>query len=167
MLTQEYLKTILNYDPLTGIFTWIKSDRGGWVGKQAGFIHDPDKKTGGYVVIGIQGKSYRAHRLAWLYMMGSFPETGIDHINLIRHDNRFFNLRECTQAGNTANIMAPVTNTSGVKGVTWNKARKKWTAQITSEGIRYYLGIFSDKEDAIKAIQEARIKYHGEFANHG
>ena len=115
-LTQDYLKSILHYDPDTGIFRWAKR-RATWI--PAGTIAGSTCEKG-YAIIVINYKIYRAHRLAWLYMTGSHPPEFIDHINLDRKDNRFCNLRLSTRAQNMQNFRIRPDNKSGVKGVYWD-----------------------------------------------
>lgn len=161
MLTQLELKKLLNYDIGTGIFTWKVSRGKAKVGKIAGFID-----TSGYVIIRIFNKNYLAHRLVWLYVNGIFPEQ-IDHTNRTRNDNRLENLRICTKSQNQYNHKNHSTNTSGVKGVSWNTNAKKWKVAIRTEFGRIHLGYFKCLDEAKSIIIEARNKYHKEFANHG
>jgi len=95
-----------------------------------------------------------------------WPEFEIDHINGIRDDNKIDNLREATRAQNMKNLVTPVTNKTGFKGVSWHKAAQKWQAHIRADGINYYLGIFDNPEDAHKAYVEASQKMHGIFGKH-
>ena len=125
MLTIEQLKEVLDYNPDTGLFTWIKSTQQTKAGSVAG-----NKTNQGYIRISVKRKRYLAHRLAYLYMTGHFPENFIDHINHIRHDNRWTNLRDATSSQNQANQVNPKNNTSGYKGVSWHKSTKKWLAKI-------------------------------------
>lgn len=97
MLSQEYLKSILHYDPETGILSWKVDRRRVKIGQIAGYL------CLGYVAIGIDGKLYKGHRLAWLYMTGEWPKDEIDHINRTKHDNRWVNLREATKEQNCDN----------------------------------------------------------------
>lgn len=95
----------------------------------------------------------------------SFPEgMEIDHINLDRLDNRRENLRICTRTENSHNMPMLSTNTSGYKGVTWDKANNKWIAQIDVNKKHMNLGRFTDIIEAARAYNEAAIKHHGEFA---
>jgi len=104
-----------------------------------------------------------AHRLAFVYMTDDFPPNQIDHINGKTDDNRWSNLRICTQSQNKANSGKHKNNTSGYKGVCWRKDNKKWTAGICHEGKRFHLGFFDDKEDAAMAYNKAAVELHGEF----
>lgn len=164
-ITQEHLKYLFSYDPLTGLFTRnIDVGRPGKVkkGKVAGCLN----KAHGYVNIIIDREIYLAHRLAWLYMTGSFPESQIDHINHIRNDNRWVNLRDVTHVENQQNKNVQKNNSSGVAGVHWDKRSKKWWARIGVNGKIVSLGYYKNKTDAVKARKEAEIK-HGYHPNHG
>jgi len=161
MITQEELKELLNYNPETGIFTYKKKRAKCTPGKIAGTYH-----VNGYTHIQLNRKIYKAHRLAWLYVYGHFPQF-IDHINCDRGDNRLCNLREVNIYQNNHNSKINKNNTSGIKGITWNKKAQKWCAQICANGKSIYLGLFNDIDLAELVVQEARIKYHGKYANHG
>ena len=162
MLTQARLKKVLNYNELTGIFTWkVAKARRIKTGDIAGNLAQQ-----GYSRIVLDGKLYYSHRLAWFYVHGEWPKDQIDHINQSRTDNRIVNLREVTGAENNKNQSLSKSNKSGSIGVYWQKARNKWIAQININGKVKYLGLFSDKEDAIEARQAANIKYNY-HVNHG
>lgn len=118
----------------------------------------------GYIYIRIEGKSYRAHRLAWLYMTGDWPSDQIDHINRTRGDNRWGNLREATQAQNKINANAPANNTSGHTGVAWNAKRGRWHSYISVGGKKITLGRFKCLDEAIASRRNAAIRHYGEFA---
>ena len=100
-------------------------------------------------------------------MTGSWPEKEIDHINNNTLDNRFVNLREADHQQNGYNKKLQANNTSGVKGVYWDKSRCKWMARLNINGRMVNLGRFANIEDAVKKIMEEREKHHGEFFNHG
>lgn len=161
MIDQEYLKSILNYDPENGLFRWKKQRSGIRIGDVAGCI-----QKYGYRRIKIDGKLYLASRLAWLYYHGEFPQHEVDHINHIRDDNRILNLREVTHQENNKNKSMQCDNTSGTTGVYWNKRDKKWVAHIQIDGKSIYLGRFSSKSDAVEARKQAEIKYNFHI-NHG
>lgn len=155
MLTQETLKSIVHYNPETGIFTRRKT------GKHAGYTSND-----GYVIIHIADKQYQAHRLAWLYMYGRLPENPLDHINQIKNDNRICNLREVSLQENAKNCARNRNNTSGFNGVMWVKQSKKWAARITVKGVVISLGEYKDKEKAIRRREFADVLY-GYHPNHG
>ena len=114
MITQEYLKSILDYNLDTGIFTWkVNKSKRSNIGDVAGWSYN------GYVSIEIDNKPYKAHRLAWLYVYGEIPKNLIDHVNNNRADNRISNLRKATYQENSENYKTPKTNKSGVKNVSW------------------------------------------------
>jgi len=158
-LTQEILKSKLNYDPETGVFT--RTLKTGIV-KVAGC-----KDSRGYLAIYLNKKLHYGHRLAWLYMTGQWPDTDIDHINGIKGDNRICNLREATRSQNGRNRGANKNNTSGYKGVCWHKSIQKWMSRITISGDIKFLGYFDAPEEAYLAYCEAAKEYHGEFSNTG
>lgn len=101
-----------------------------------------------------------AHRLAWLYVNGSFPKNEIDHINRIRSDNRIANLRPASNLENAQNRSRSSNNTSGRSDVTWNKKTKKWRARLTVGYKRMHLGYFESLDDAFSARAQAKMKYH-------
>jgi len=157
-LTQERLKELLEYDPETGLFyRKTRPVNHVHIGDIAGNIN----KTKGYVVIGIDKKWYKGHRLAFLYMTGSWPEDQVDHINGIRHDNRWSNLRECNHSQNMQNQRVAHNGTkSGLLGVFWNETHKIWEASIQLDGKSKYLGRFYCKFEAHKAYINHKIKIH-------
>lgn len=159
MITQEYLKSILHYDPDTGIFTW-RNDRvkGIKAGDIAGGLNGK-----GYVRIWILGKKYMAHRLAWLYITGKWPNEETDHKNRIRNDNRFTNLREATKNQNQHNASKRRDNKTGVKGVSYQKKENNFKAQIQTNGEGIYLGCYATLKEAATAYRNASIELHGEY----
>ena len=161
MITQSELKKLLHYNPETGVFTWLKRKQGARKSCIAGANHNC-----GYISIGINGKRYLSHRLAWLYMTGEWPKDQIDHINHIRNDNRIANLREATNQQNLKNTRISSRNTSGVNGVHWYKGRNKWQVYVKVNQKVKHLGYFTDKFEAICARMSANNKY-GFHSNHG
>jgi hypothetical protein len=114
----------------------------------------------GYIRIGINNKLYVAHRLAWLYVHGEFPESEIDHINGDRADNRILNLRKATPAENSQNRARYCSNSSGFMGVYFNKRHKKYCARINHLGKKKHLGLYDTAELAFEAYKEAKRVYH-------
>lgn len=144
MITQKIVKEKLIYNADTGSFRWKSvycpriSD-----GESAGFIGGD-----GYHAISINGKAYKAHRIAWLYTYGYMPENCIDHINRVKTDNRIKNLREATRVCNARNAGIFSHNKGGVRGVHFIKSVKRWNAQIKVNGSSKSLGNFKSKVEA-------------------
>lgn len=162
MITQERLKELLHYCPVSGLFTWInpQSNRVG-AGDRAGCVNHH-----GYLTIGIDATRYRAARIAFLYMEGVMPDEFIDHINHNRLDDRWLNLRPVSHIENSRNHCSSKANTSGYTGVVWYKRDSCWQAKITVDYKTLHLGYFKDKDKAIGARKAANIKY-GYHPNHG
>lgn len=160
-LTRKRLRQLLRYDPETGLFYWMKrtSNRA-----KVGAVAGCKCKKHGYILIGIDGVVYPAHRLAWFYMHNVWPEYQIDHANCVRDDNRATNLRECSHAENHMNVKRPAHNTSGFKGVHYHPQSGKWRARIAASKRHISLGLHKTKEDAHAAYCRAAEKLHGDFA---
>jgi hypothetical protein len=148
------LKEILEYQPDTGLFYWKTSGKGIKKNRKAGHL-----SKDGYVDIRIKNSLYPAHRVAWMMVTGSWPNNFVDHINRIRSDNRFVNLREATKAENAQNTDLPSNNTSGYKGVVWHKPNRNWCAQIFINKKHIHLGSFKNLQDAINARAEAEKEF--------
>lgn len=163
MLTQNYLKTLLKYDPKTGVFTYVKSKHGITKNQVAGSSETRGRTQ--YRRIKINGCRYYAHRLAFLYMTGTIPPI-VDHVNHNGTDNRWTNLRGTTHAGNSKNRAKLHSTTNGILGVYWIKARGKWLADISINNRSKYLGLFDNLLDAVAARKTAE-KDLGFHPNHG
>jgi len=158
-LTLEHLRSVLGYDPLSGIFTF--RHRAGvpafWnalhAGKEAGSIDHH-----GYRIIGFDRKDYSAHRLAWLYVHECYPSSPVDHIDRNRSNNAIANLRLVTPRQNRINCSA--SGSSRYLGVTWHAQCGKWQASIDGT----YLGVFGSEEAAAAAYNAAAIARYGEYA---
>lgn len=156
------LRRLLAYNPKTGEILWnTPPSRHFRSGAPAGSLHRQ-----GYRRISLGGYDIPAHRIAFALFHGRWPTDLIDHINGIKADNRIENLREASHSGNNQNRPTPRNNTSGVKGVCWRRSLKKWRAEVYRDKIRYCLGHFINKQDAIKAVTKARERIHGEFCRH-
>ena len=154
-LTAEYLRSILDYDPATGAFTWkISNSNRVKVGSVAGSQSDK-----GYLCIRVCSRRYKAHRLAWLYVYGVWPEDQIDHINRNRADNRISNLRDVSHKQNHQNTGKPRNNTSGHTGIGWHKQSSKWVVQIIHNQKKIHLGYFTNIEESIAARKAAEKIY--------
>ena len=163
MLTQKRLKELFFYDFNCGDFIrLIKTTNSVEVGDVAGTIN-----FYGYYQININGKIYKNHRLAWLYVYGEFPFKDLDHINRIKTDNRIKNLRLATHSQNLQNVGLRSDNKSGYKGVSWCKRKKKWCVRMNFDNKYQHLGYFDDVHEAGKAYIEASKQHHkyGIYAN--
>ena len=125
-LSATQLRKLLKYDPATGVFRWRVHRGRNNVGTVAG-THPPK----GYRQIRIDGKIYRAHRLAWLYMTGKWPKLEIGYINHKTSDARWANLRAMTPSQRGA--ATRMRNKLGVRGV-WMTKSGKYVARIKVAG---------------------------------
>ncbi len=157
MITQEILKEVFDYSD--GFLIWKKKiSKKVVIGKQAGY----NRK--GYTNIGIYGKEYPAHSLIYLWHFGKYPKV-IDHINRDKKDNRIENLREATFQQNSANSRTPSHNTSGYKGVCFDKKHKKFMAHLTLNGKFKFIGYFETAAEASDAYFQKAKEVFGEFAS--
>jgi len=171
MIDQARLKELLDYNPLTGVFTWRlrpgeRKNLNTWLdGRIAGTIHTG--KTG-YKrrCIRVDGRIYRESRLAWLYMTGKWPEHTVDHINHNALDNRWANLRDVSQIENMYNQGKRKNNKSGVTGVSWDARRSTWFACIMVDRKTRSGGCFKTFEEAVAKRKELE-KTYGFHPNHG
>lgn len=157
-LTAERLRSLLYYDPATGVFTRrVATGSGGrWnIGTVAGHI-----LVIGYWSICVDGASYLAHRLSWLYVHGKWPDAEIDHINMLKSDNRIANLRAVSHAQNMQNDHGPRENTrSGLRGVDWYKT--SYRARLRAGGVLVLCKTgFATAESASLAYEAARRRFH-------
>lgn len=160
VLTQERLLEVLHYDPKTGTFTRLKSSGSTKAGASAGGVSKGPRD--GYLRIRIDGKRYKAHRLAFLYMTGKWPNGLVDHKDTNKLNNSWKNLREATNGQNKANGKTYQNNTLGIKGVSLRG--KKFHARIYHAGKITALGAFETAELANQAYYAAATKVHGGFA---
>lgn len=136
------LRSRLRYEPETGMFFWISTNPR-MIGKRAGYL-----RQDGYVVIKIDGKMYRAGRLAWLYVHGQWPADQIDHVNRSRNDDRIENLRECDSYQNHLNRCG-----AGVR-----KSGNQFEARMYCRHKYHSIGIFETKKEAHDAYRAAKSK---------
>lgn len=156
-ITQEYLREILDYNPLTGEFVWrVNFTMKARKGAPAGYY-------GMYVFIRLHGRLYRAHRLAWLYVYGSWPVGDVDHKDRNKHNNAIANLRDVTPSENLMNAKTRVDSSSGHRGVS-RFPNNRWRAYITVNGKQHHLGSFASYEEATQA-RIAAEKHHGVFVH--
>lgn len=159
MIEATYLRQVLDYDPATGIFVWRqKIGRKVVVGRRAGAVN-----RAGYRVIGIGGRLYYAHRLAWLWMTGEWPERDVDHRFGLTDDNRWSELRSATEQQNGFNARRHAHNSTGLKGVSWHRAAGKYAAHIIVDGRKRHLGLFDDPSLAHAAYLAAVAEIQPNF----
>jgi hypothetical protein len=153
-LTDRELSTLFRYDKTTGA------------------IYEGERRVDtpaqfGYRRVRHKGRDYRAHRLAYFLVTGLWPPHDVDHKDLNRSNNVWTNLRPATRVQNQRNHRRSISNTSGIKGVSYVASRGKWLAQLRIGGKKVNLGRFPTKEEAEYVVRTARELHHGEFANHG
>jgi hypothetical protein len=156
-LSAERLRSLLHYDPITGIFTWVSKTSPyspAPIGSRAGYV----KK--GYLYIKIDHRHIYAHRLAFLYMTGIWPEDFIDRKGGNKQNNSWCNLREASHGSNVANSLSRRALPKGAYKTRYNR----YLSAISANGQRFYLGTFSSPEEANSAYHEAAVRHHGEFA---
>lgn len=167
-ITIGYIRNTLSYDPDTGIFRWKSRDdvrlsiRHIFKGQEAGII-----AKNGYRVIRIMSQHFLGQRLAWVIMTGEWPKEEMDHINGVRADNRWTNLRSATKSQNCVNRKVSSRNTSGYKGVSLERRTNKWLAAIKIAGRSIRLSTYATPEEAHVVYVAASKKAHGEFFNDG
>lgn len=176
-LTQEILKQVLHYCPESGLFTWLERPRSmfaseryfrAWNSKNAGNIartSHKGKSNNYYINIRINRKGHMAHRLAWLYVHGEWPNV-IDHIDGNGKNNSIENLRNVSSADNARNMRLSKRNKSGCPGVCWSNGEKRWKVEICYDMKKEYLGTFKDLNEAVKARKSAEVRL-GFHENHG
>lgn len=160
-LSQECLKELLTYDPETGLFRWRVGRGPSAKAEQVAGCYD----RAGYVTIMLDGKTHKAHRLAFLFMKGNLPPRNmdVDHINGAKDDNRWCNLRIATRSENATNRGPTKNNRLGVKGV-YRLPSGNFRAAITVRGNRIKLGTFDTISAASAAYAEAANDAFGQFA---
>ena len=182
LLTHDYLLSILHYDETTGVFTWrertpdmFKDGNGRYTkernckcwntkyaGKRAGH-----KNHLGRIEIGIDNLKFLSNVLAWFYVYGDWPTVDVDHIDMNKSNDSINNLRLATRSQNMSNRTKQINNTTGYKGVCFDKARNKYYARIKANDKELFLGRFETAEEAHNAYFKAAKELHGEFARFG
>jgi hypothetical protein len=169
-ITQAQLKKLVSYDSETGLFVWLPMDRSefrtdsAWRGRNTRCAGLPagSRRTDDYVRIQLCGQQYMAHRLAWLYVYGSWPVNFIDHIDGNPNNNRISNLRDVTTIVNGQNQRRAQAHnkTTGLLGATYDKVARKYKAIITFEGKTKFIGHYKTAMEAHTAYVEAKRRLH-------
>ena len=120
--------------------------------------------SNGYYEVYVEGRLWLVHRIIWALTNGRDPGgLEVDHINRIKTDNRPSNLRLATASQQKMNTSGHSRNTSGVRGVSFNKSQKKWVAYLNKGSVTYWLGAFAHLDDAAAARSEAELEHFGSF----
>jgi hypothetical protein len=163
LLTQERLKVLFWYDPASGVFRRRLKQKGNAPWSVAGCkTKDP------YTTIGIDRRIYPAHRLAFLYMTGAFPKYVVDHIDGNGLNNAWSNLRPATSKQNSENQKVPCRNTSGFRGVSFDRQSGKWRATVgvpgsTGKSRNVHVGLFATAEEAGRAAHIKRLELYTHY----
>lgn len=155
MITTERIRHLFTYDKAIGHLV-----RNFKRGKALAGTFSSCTDRNGYIVIGVDGKIYKEHRLVWLYVNGEFPDGDLDHINRIKADNKIENLRCVNKCQNRENIDVHKNNKCGVKGVWLHNQSGKWCASIGKNGKNIHLGSFNSIDEAAVAYKKAAEIYH-------
>lgn len=162
-LTVEQVLKVIEYDPITGTLSWLRGIciKGIVPGSACGSLN-----SSGYRVVNLFGTQYKAHRLIWFIQTGAWPKGQIDHINQVRSDNRWANLREVSVADNAKNRGRNPNSKLGEHGIWYNKRTHKYVAEITVNGKKVYQKSFDDIDEAIeqRKIKSLELGFH---ENHG
>lgn len=165
MVDIEYLRDSLDYNSSTGSLTWKRRDEmsKSWNTKFSGKLAFNTASSDGYKRGRINNKEYLAHRVAWAIYYGEWPSSDIDHIDRNPSNNTISNLRLATPSNNQWNKSKCKSNTSGYKGVTWSKDKKKWMARCSAHGKEKFLGYFDDARSASEAYCTYSKDKHGDY----
>ena len=159
MLTKEQAEKFVAYDQDSGVLTWKYDNKYHKIGDVAGH-----NNGSGYLSIRLNGRPYLVHRVAWLLMMGKFPDGQLDHKNLDKEDNRWSNLRGATPTLNQANTEKRSNNTSGFKCVYWDNRYCKWRVRMWIGNHFRSMGSYISKHEAHAAYCEVAQRVYGEYA---
>lgn len=163
MLSHEFLRELLHYDPKTGIFTWKKQvNQHSRLGAVAG-----STTFNGYVHICVRQRYYYAHRLAWFYVYKTWPPDDLDHIDRVRTNNAIANLRLATRRNNCWYMQKKKKSKAGYKGVYQVKNSWRFYARIRVHGKPVNLGGFDTAKEAHAAYIAKARELHGEFFHAG
>lgn len=153
----DRLREVFDYNPDTGVI--IRR-----IGKYASEKPAGSANGHGYLSLNIDRKRVMAHRLAWAIHHGEWPEQFVDHVNMVRDDNRIANLRLAGKSQNNQNRSKTLANTSGFKGVYWHKKAKRWYSIGVVHRKQKYLGLYDTPEEASEAYKAFTLIAAGNFA---
>lgn len=165
ILSADHLRRVLDYNPETGVFVWKSRSFGkrfaAWNARFAGTVAGSPNSEG-YITIYVENRPYKAHRLAWLYVHGAWPQTILDHKDGNTSNNKIRNLREASDLLNAQNVRAARRDnqSTGLLGVSYVKRNGKFAAQISVRGKQLWLGYHQTAEQAYDAYLAAKRKYH-------
>lgn len=180
-ITQKELKELVVYDPETGLLFWKPRElkwftnegkrsqediQKQWNNRYAWEQAFAIKQENGYLIGGLFKQNFYTHRVIWFYMTGEWPKHDIDHINGIRNDNRWSNLREATRSENLKNQKKRFDNKTGQTGVHFRKNKNDYIAFIHANGKRIHLCVTSSFDEACRVRKQAEIDYNY-HENHG
>lgn len=157
-LTAERLRELLSYDSETGVFLRVaRTSNRIKAGDKAG-----TRRPDGYLKVSVDGHQFLAHRLAWFYVHGFWPQHQIDHINGDRSDNRIANLRDVPPTLNQQNQRRAHSRnaSSGLLGASWDRRKAKWVAQMSCGKASKHIGYFNTKDEAAAAYLTAKRRLH-------
>jgi len=156
-ITGDLVRKTFHYDPETGLLTWkVRPNRRIKIGSIAG-----SSNWNGYILVSVNNKRLRAHRVIWMYVYDKWPDYDVDHINGVPHDNRLQNLRDVSTARNIQNQRRPQKrNKCGYLGVSLCPLTKKWRARICTNGKHVLIGRFQTPELASQAYWKAKSELH-------
>lgn len=165
--TLELFTKALNYNPITGLFTWSDNVRDFnnkyYPDEIAGTINDK-----GYRILTVKGHKLLAHRLVFYFMTNKYPTPNqvVDHINHIKDDNSYANLRLTTIQQNNLNKTLAKNNSTGIQGVWYCQRRQQYIAQIRKKGYKRWERKFDTLGEAecARNKQLKKMKFH---KNHG
>lgn len=158
--TPEELHALFRHNPKHRfLIRRVNQGRRGRAGDIAGGVSPK-----GYFQVSVFGRTYGAHNVIWCMVTGEWPNSEMDHRDGNKLNNRWDNLRLANSSQNQCNRRKSKSNTSGFKGVYWNKRHRKWRAKIGVFGKQKYLGFFKTPEAAFEAYKSAALELHGEFA---
>lgn len=177
IITPDFLRECLDYDPESGVLIWKIRPNRHFDGKAKGQPHEAAiwnsryagkpafRSVGnhGYNTSTLSGVQMTGHRVSWAVYFGVWPENEIDHINGKKTDNRLANLREVTRSENARNLSV---RSGESRGVYLYAPTGRWVAKITVSGKMLHLGYYKDRGEAVEARRNAE-KIHGFHENHG